>query len=612
MASVIFNRNFVRFNFLKKLLGLLQYQERKKATWLLFFNVLAAILELVSISSIFPLISSVFDSESLKASEIWAVMIFTWPKLQNFSDGELAIIFAIVVFVFLLMAIMAKAFATFYQIKFVHEVELSLSTKLMAIYLSQPYEWFLNRHGADIGKALLSEIQSITTFAFQPLFIISLQLSTLVAIVSLLFYFDPILTLIISAVIGLVYATIYLFSKKYISSIGQERLTSNKQRFKAVTEAFSGVKEVKIDALEKFHLKRYFDPASKYITNQASVLMLGQLPRYALEVVVFGGMLLMLLYLASKGESGGSVLPAMTLYAYAGYKIMPAMQQIFSAIAQLKFIGPALDNVHRDLCILRKPYTGTESGSCIEFNSELKLKNLSYKYPNSSRFALDKVNIKIPSGALVGLAGESGSGKTTAVDIILGLLDAQTGVIEVDGCEITPENKSSWQKLIGYVPQNIFLTDTSIKENIAIGVEPEKINEDRLIEAAKIANIHDFILSELSDGYATEIGERGIRISGGQRQRIGIARAIYKQPKILVLDEATSALDQTTEAKVIKSITNLGNNITVIMIAHRLSTLAGCEKIFLFNKGCISDVGTFESLIQTSSDFKQMTLSSKF
>ena len=273
------------------------------------------------------------------------------------------------------------------------------------------------------------------------------------------------------------------------------------------------------------------------------------------------------------------------------------------SITSLRVSGPAITSLYNDLKKLNLKIDQNQNNDFF-FNKSIKLKNIFYSYPKSSRTALKSVNLNIPANTSVGIVGETGSGKTTIIDIILGLLEAQKGTLEVDDKIINNENRTAWQKLIGYVPQQIYLADTTVSENIAFGLDVEEINREKVERAAKIANLHEFIIDELPSQYQTTIGERGVRLSGGQRQRIGIARALYHEPKLLIFDEATSALDNTTERSVMEAIYNEDYKTTKILIAHRLSTVKKCDKIFLFDKGELKHEGNYQDLLKNSDKFR--------
>jgi len=294
-----------------------------------------------------------------------------------------------------------------------------------------------------------------------------------------------------------------------------------------------------------------------------------------------------------------NVLPIISLYVFAGYRLMPAIQQLYASITQLTFIGPSIDKLYDDFKNF-KPINLNQDQGTISLHKKITLKNVFYNYPNTSRTTIKDINLSIPARTTVGLVGATGCGKTTTVDIILGLLEVQKGTLEVDGQIITKQNCRAWQRSIGYVPQHIFLSDDTIAANIAFGINLKNINQEAVEKASKIANLHEFVKDELSQQYQTIIGERGIRLSGGQRQRIGIARALYHNPQVLILDEATSSLDNETEKAVMEAVNNLGKDITIILIAHRLNTVKNCDIIFKLDKGQLIGQGTFDELINSN------------
>ena len=424
-----------------------------------------------------------------------------------------------------------------------------------------------------------------------------------IALITLLVITNPKLTLIVSLTLGLAYGLIYQFTHKFLNRLGEESLKNNQLRFVTVSEAFGAAKEVKIGGLEQTYVERFSDPAQTFAKNMSTVMLIRQLPRYALEVLAFGGIMLVILYLLKQTGNFINALPIISLYAFAGYRLMPALQQIYASFTALTFVGPSLDKLYDDIQNL-KPLNFNQDQGVLTLNKKITLKNIHYNYPETSRTALKDINISIPAKTTVGLIGVTGCGKTTTVDIILGLLEAQTGTLEVDGKVITKQNSKAWQRSIGYVPQHIYLSDDTVQANIAFGIDPKNINQEAVEKASKIANSHQFIIEELPNQYQTTIGERGVRLSGGQRQRIGIARALYHKPKVLILDEATSALDIETEKAVMDAVNNLDKNITIILIAHRLTTVKKCDIIFKLEKGQLVGQGTFNELLKIDDNFK--------
>jgi ABC-type multidrug transport system fused ATPase/permease subunit len=306
--------------------------------------------------------------------------------------------------------------------------------------------------------------------------------------------------------------------------------------------------------------------------------------------------LLIILYTMLQTGNFNNALPIISLYVFAGYRLMPALQQVYSSFTQLTFIVPSLNKLYDDLNNLHQ-YNENQNEEIVTFDKKIVLKNINFSYPKSSQVVLKDINLTIPAKSTVGFIGTTGSGKTTIIDIILGLLEAQKGTLEIDNRIISKKNLRSWQSQVGYVPQSIYLSDNTVAANIAFGVKPKDINYELVEEVSKIANLNDFIVNELPEKYQTNIGERGVKLSGGQRQRIGIARALYHNPKILILDEATSALDNETEKSVMDAVNNLSKSITIILIAHRLNTVKNCDIVFKLSKGKLIGQGSFEEII---------------
>jgi ABC-type multidrug transport system fused ATPase/permease subunit len=327
----------------------------------------------------------------------------------------------------------------------------------------------------------------------------------------------------------------------------------------------------------------------------SSAHMTSLLPRFILEGIAFSGTMLILLYLISQKGSLNNALPIISVYVFAGYRLMPSMQQIYSSFTNLKYIGSSLDNLSDEIKNL-KAFSLNQDKNILPVNKTITLKNINYHYPGSSHSYLRDININISAKSIVGLVGPTGSGKTTLVDIILGLLEPQKGTLEIDEKVITRHNLRNWQRSIGYVPQHIYLSDDTIAANIAFGLDHKNINQDQVEKTSKITKLDEFI-DELPKKYQTTIGENGVRLSGGQRQRIGIARALYHNPQVLILDEATSALDNETEQVVMNAINNLGKDITIILIAHRLNTVKNCDIIFKLERGNLVFQGNFKELI---------------
>jgi ABC-type multidrug transport system fused ATPase/permease subunit len=512
------------------------------------------------------------------------------------NNQQFLFVLGILVFVLLIISLTFKAFVTFIQVRFVQMREYSIGKRLVEGYLHQPYSWFLSRNSADLGKIILSEVQQVIGNGMYPFMNLISQGIISIALITLLILINPQLIFLTFILFGTAYWLIYKFYQKLLNRIGEQRLINNELRFLAISESFGAAKELKIGGLEQAYIKRFSNAAYTFAQNQASASVISLLPRYVIEALAFGGIILIILFLMSQTENFNDAVPIISLYVYTGYRLMPAFQQIYNSFTLLAVVGPSLDRLHDDIKNL-KPFNLNQNQDILSLKTAITLKNICYNYPNTSRSVLKNISLTIPAKSKVGIVGATGSGKTTIIDIILGLLEAQKGTLKVDDEVITQKNSRAWRKYVGYVPQHIYLSDDTIAANIAFGIEPKYINKKHVIKASKIANLHDFVINELPKKYQTIIGERGVRLSGGQRQRIGIARALYHNPKVLVLDEATSALDNQTEKYVIDALNNLDKDMTVILIAHRINTLRFCDIIFKINKGKFIGKEVFNKLI---------------
>jgi len=565
-----------------------------------------ALLDMLGVASILPFIA-VLANPGLVETNFILNMMFQISKMfgvENIQDFILVL--GILAFVILIISLIIKVLTIYMQVRFVQMLQFSISKRLVEGYLHQPYSWFLNRNSADLGKNILSEVGTIIGSGIGPLMELIAKITAAIAIIILLFIADPKLALIIGVTLGGAYILIFYFIRNYLKRIGEERFNNNRLCFKAVAEVFGAAKEVKLGGLEEIYIKNFSNPSKILASVNASYSVIGHLPRFILEAIAFGGILLIVIYKLSITGNFNSSLPIISLYVFAGYRLMPALQQIYSSFTQLTFVGPSIDKLTDDIKSL-EPFNKNRDSEILSLNKNITLKNIYYNYPNASKTALKNVSINISVNTTVGLVGVTGSGKTTTVDILLGLLEPQKGFLEVDGKIITKQNARSWQRSIGYVPQHIYLADDTVAANIAFGSTATNFNQEAVERASKIANLHDFIMNELPQKYETKIGERGVRLSGGQRQRIGIARSLYNKPKLLVLDEATSALDILTERTVMEAVRKLQKKITIILIAHRLTTLEKCDNIFLLDKGELKGQGTYQELKKNNEIFQKMT-----
>lgn len=587
----------------KKILFLLSPQEIKHAILLLIMILIMALLDTIGVASILPFMAVLTNPSLVETNLILNNMFQASNAFGVENNQQFLFILGIFVFILLIVSLLFKALTTYAQLRFVQMREYTIGRRLVESYLNQPYSWFLTRHSADLGKTILSEVQQLINYGIRPLMELIARGVVTIALITLLIIVSPKIALLLGITLSGTYGLIFYATRKYLNKIGAESLKNNQLRFTAVSEAFGATKEVKVGNLEKIYVKLFSKSAQVFAKNQASQQVVAQIPRFILEIIAFGGILIIVLFMMHKSGNFNNILPLLSLYVFAGYRLIPALQWIFASVTQLTFVGPSLDKLCDDLKNFKTSNENYDK-NVLSLNKSIDLKKINYCYPNASQLALKNISISIKAKSKVGFVGSTGSGKTTIVDVILGLLEPIKGTLEIDAKKITKENRSSWQRSIGYVPQHIYLSDDSIMANIAFGVDPKKINEESIKSASKIANLHNFVISDLPEKYQTIVGERGVRLSGGQRQRIGIARALYHNPQVLILDEATSALDIQTEKAVMEAVNNIGTNMTLILIAHRLSTVKKCDKIFFIEKGEITNQGTFDELTKVNENFR--------
>jgi HlyD family secretion protein len=410
------------------------------------------------------------------------------------------------------------------------------------------------------------------------------------------------------AIFSSAYGLLYWTARRRLMANGETITQMNRKRTQLMQEGFAGIKDTLLLGRQADFNNR-FQKASRTLANvQGTNEVLGKLPRYAMELVAYGSIIVLILFLIRlhKGDTS-AFLPVLAVYALAGFKLLPAFQQMYVSLTTIRANLASFTNLRGDLKAShnQRSEQPPENSGRLHVNDAITLENICFRYPGKDFDALDNLTITIPGQQVIGLVGSSGSGKSTTIDVLLGLLTPDAGKLCVDGISVTETNKRAWQNSVGYVPQSIFLADATIRENIAFGLPPERIDESRIEQAVRMAHLEELVQT-LSLGLDTRVGERGVQLSGGQRQRIGIARALYDDADVLVLDEATSALDGITEKLVMDAIHDFSGKKTIIMIAHRLSTVRQCDRIYLLEQGAVINEGSYDELVSVSPIFEKM------
>ena len=583
--------------------ALMDRRERRRFVLLIAITCAAAMLDALGIASLLPFLALVANPSVIETNPALGLLS---DALGDPAPKDLLAILGLLVLAAVVIGLSARAAAFYALVRFVRMRELTLGRRLLARYLARPYAWFLGRHSADLGKSILSEVGQVVTGPFDAAIRLIAQAAVAVFIVLVLVAIDPLAAAGAALIVGGSYAAISRVLLTRMPRLGRERIRANRERFQVTNEALGGIKDVKILDLERRYLDRFVEPTRRFASIQARAQITAEMPRYALEGTAFAAMILFVVWLL-RGPEGSleSALPTLGAYAFAGVRLFPAMQEIFKSTTRLRFGAPALTALREDLeGAPSRPPKG-QDGPPVPLRERLVLEGVRFAYPGAPRPALEDLDLEIEAGSVVGIVGSTGAGKSTLVDLILGLLEPDEGTIAADGTRLAGDALRRWRRSIGYVPQAIFLTDDTVAGNIAFGETEAEIDMERVAEAARQAQLSD-VVDALPEGLMTRIGERGARLSGGQRQRIGIARALYRRPSVLVLDEATSALDTLTERALMRTIGELAGSKTIVMIAHRLSSVKHADRIFLLEAGRLAAAGRYGELVERSAAFRRL------
>lgn len=569
---------------LRDTLACLTVQERWQSLLVLGALVLMALFEVIGLAAIMPFLAVLADPEAVTRQPVlgWLYQAGGFTSRQAFIS-----VLGIAAFVLFFAAACVRSLALWAQNQFLQLRRHTLSARMLAGYLRQPYEFFLGRHSSDLAKNILSEVDTFMDRALLPIGTGIAQALVLLAMVALLLFVDFRVALSATGMLALAYVLIFAGLKRILQRAGHERAEANRLRYRTAAEALGAIKALKLAGREDTYVERYTAGSRIYAERQALHAILTQLPKYIVETLAFGGIIvIVLITLAGQGDDAGieRILPLVGLYAMVGYRALPAIQNVYASFSSLSFARGAVDTIRPELRQIARGADPVVAARPLPLTRQLELRDVTYRYPGSTA-GLQDISFTLRKGESLGIVGHTGAGKSTLADIVLGLLVPQSGEISVDGRPLDAALRQAWQRGLGYVPQDLFMIDASVAENIAFGLPRAEIDLARVEQVARIAQIHEFVIAAMPQGYATRIGEHGVRLSGGQRQRLGIARALYQDPELIVFDEATSALDTATEAEVMAALASLSGIKTVIVITHRTATLANCTRIMHIAQG---------------------------
>ena len=579
---------------LLELWGHVDSRNRKFGYLVFALMIISSLAEFISIGAIFPFLAAVINPDK----------IFQNPKFSTvvvfFGCNTAREFLAIITIGFCLAAIFAaitRIFLMCANAKYSFGLGAVWGSKMFEKTLRQPYEVHLSQSSSLVISGIISKTDALIHYGVAPVLIIASSSLILFAILCIFLYIDLWIGLIIIIGFGLTYVTIIAISRKKLIDNSKVVASNSVTAIKILQESLGGIRDILIDANQSYFCEQFKKADNELRQAQRSSHVISTTPRYAVEAIGIIALVLTAFYFSSEEDSIRDIIPLLGVFALGAQKVLPLAQQIFSALSSIKG-GSA--SVRDGLNLLNQPIPNNIVSSYspkLRFKECIRLHNVSFRYQGrSSEPVLKNINLRINKGLKVGIIGSTGSGKSTLIDLLMGLLQSTEGQLYIDGEVITEANSRQWMSKIAHVPQSIYLSDSTIAENIAFGLPFKEINFDRIKLVSQIAEADKFI-SSLDLGFQTQIGERGVKLSGGQRQRIGLARALYKNSEIIVLDEATSALDNDTEARVMANLIKLDKELTLIIIAHRLSTLSGCDLIIKINSGRLEKMGTYQEVI---------------
>ena len=588
-----------------KLSKLLSAKQKRHALAVFGLMLLAAVFEFVSVTLFLPFVS-ILAQPNIMLSNRYLSALKDASGLASVT--EFAVVLGLVTMLVIWTSMLVRACNVYFISRFGFSVMHALSLDMMRLNLAREYLFYLKQNTADLTRTVLIDAEEVVRGILLPLMRVVLHAVISIFLMALLVLINPLVAIVTSLALGACIGSIYLAFRRGALAAGRVQTRADTARFREANEVFGGLKELRLLGRESSYSRRFATSSLEHANATARGETLALVPMYFVQAVAVSAGIAALLYLVWSYGDLNAALPSVAAFAYGAYRLMPSLQSLMSEASVVRYTKPALDRFYQDhqeaVHAQREDIDATPQP--VAEVDTIEMKALDFQYEGRERPALSGIDLSVARGERIGIVGSSGSGKSTLVDLIVGLLTPTAGQVLIDGVPLETIGPRRWQRSLGYVPQTIFLSDDTIRANIAFGVPEGEIDQAAVEEAARAANLHQFVSCELDAGYDTVVGDRGIRISGGQRQRIGIARALYRNPRLLVFDEATSALDNETEASLMASIGELDTGLTLIAVAHRLSTVVPFDRIYVLDAGRCVGMGSYAFLSQNNSKFQAL------
>ena len=571
-----------------------------------FLVILMAFIEVVGVASIGPFLSLASNSKQLEEDNYFS---YLFNALEISTVDDFVFLAGLAVLVLLTIATIISTITVRFLLKYAQELGATFSSSLYEHYMNKSWMFHASGNSSQLMSNTNIECARVTQGIIYPVMIMNAKIVLAICIIIFLITLNPIISIGGFVIFSLIYSIIFLYVRKRLTLNGLAITNAQRARFRLMNEGFGGIKDVMLLGRSSTFSDQYRAACNQYSYATGWNATLNEVPKFWVELIAFGAMVSLILFLLITNNGNmNSILPQLGIYVMASYKLLPAFQQVYGNLTHVRGTAPALDSIKDDLLDWKswKANKKIEKQRKVFFNEQIEFRNVSFQYPSKNELALKNINFKISANSVVGLVGPSGAGKSTIVDLVLGLIVPTKGSVQIDGISLDNSLLRSWQDFVGYVPQSIFLSDNTIAANVALGIPAEEIDMKKVKDAIKLADLDSFV-NTLPNGLDEMVGEMGVQLSGGQRQRIAIARSLYNEPSVLVFDEATSALDGITEKVIMEAIYKLSSHKTIILIAHRLSTVKKCDKIFYFEDGCLIDSGTFDTMKKSNMKFKEMS-----